>query len=70
MPLNALGRLVELVAKLPPAAIEALISLVRGALSSDDPERYIARRATADATHAATQATARELLSRRTRPPK
>lgn len=39
----------ELIAKLPVAAVVALVDLVKGAIASDDPTRYIQRRAAAEA---------------------
>lgn len=46
--------------KLPPGAVKLVYQLVRdlvtGALSSDDPQRYIERRAAAEAAHLASQA--------------
>lgn len=63
MPLAVLEKLVALVAKLPPEALALLLQLVEGALKSDDPTRYIQRRATAEAAHAASQETVRAALT-------
>lgn len=46
----------QLLARLPAAAIKALVELVTGALKSDDPTRYIQRRATAQASELASEA--------------
>lgn len=48
--------------KLPVAALELVVDLVRGALRSEDPERYLKRRIVADGAHAAAQAALDELL--------
>lgn len=53
-----------LVAKLPVAAVVALIELVKGALASDDPARYIQRRAAADASEAASDAAIEKALGK------
>lgn len=57
--------LVAAVAKLPIEAIVALVKLVRGALASNNPTEYIARRAEADLAHAATKAAAEQALKAR-----
>lgn len=54
----------ELLAKLPAAAVVALIELVKGALASDDPARYIQRRAAADASASAADAAIEKALGR------
>lgn len=62
--MSVIAKLVAAVAKLPPQAVELLMSIIEGALESDDPTRYLERRATAEAAHAASQATVREILNR------
>lgn len=59
-----IGELVELAKTLPPEAVSWLVKLVRDALSSDDPARYIQRRAEADAAHEAAQHAVDEALKR------
>lgn len=56
--------ILEEIAELAPAALEALIALVRGAKSSGDATRYLQRKATSDVAHLASQEAARELLEK------
>lgn len=60
--MSLIEKLLELAGKLPPEAVGWLVQLVEGALSSDDPERYIRRRAEADASHTAAQHAVDEAL--------
>lgn len=56
---DTIGKLVE---RLPKAALPFAAKLFEDALASDDPVDYIARRAQADAAHAASQETVRLIL--------
>lgn len=61
--MSLISKVVETVSKLQPAAIELVIELVRGALESDDPERYLRRKLEAEAVHKGAQAAVDEALS-------
>lgn len=54
--------LAQLAARLPAEALPYAVKIVEGALASDDATEYLARRAQADAAHAAAQATVAKLL--------
>lgn len=62
--MSLIDSLAELVAKLPTSAVIALVELVKGAIASDDPTRYIQRRAAADASEAASEAAIEKALGR------
>lgn len=62
---TVIGKIVETAAKLPPEALELVLSIIKGAVESNDPTRYLQRRATAEAAHAASQATVQQALKRR-----
>lgn len=64
MSLNPIETLIEEAAELAPAAIEALVAIVRGAKKSDDATRYLQRKAESDAAHLASQAIAKEALDK------
>lgn len=64
--MSVINDLVALVVKLPAPAISALVSIVNAALASGSPNEYLKRLAQAKAAHAATQATAAELLKKTT----
>jgi len=57
--------LLTAIAKLPVEAVLAVIKLVQGALASDDPTRYIQRRAEAELAHEGTKAAAAAALKAR-----
>lgn len=52
----------EAAARLPAAAVPYLVQMIGDALASSDPVDYIARRAQADAAHAAAQKTVETIL--------
>lgn len=62
--MSLIEQAVEVLSKLPPRAVELVITIVKGALASDDPVRHLERRATAEAAHAASQETVRAALRR------
>lgn len=49
------SELAELAAKLPVEAVKLIVDLVREAVTSEDPTRYIQRRIVSEAAHKATQ---------------
>lgn len=61
--------LAELVAKLPAAAVALVVELVRGAVASEDPVRYLERRLAAETSHTAVQRGVREALRRTAKKP-
>lgn len=62
--MSLIESLASLVAKLPASAVIALVELVKGAIASDDPTRYIQRRAAADASASAADAAIEKALGR------
>lgn len=65
--MSVIETLTSLVQKLPADAITTLIAIVRGALSADDPGRYLARAAQAAAAHKAAQGAVSQALKSRKR---
>lgn len=61
----ALGKVTQLLVKLPTSAVLLIIDLLSEALrSGEDPEHYLRRRLTADTAHLGSQETARKLLEK------
>ena len=54
--------LANLAARLPAEALPYAVRLFEGALASEDPTDYLARRASADAAHEASLAVVRKAL--------
>jgi hypothetical protein len=48
-------KIVEVLSKLPPGALELVAELVEGALKDDDPEEFLRRKVEAEAAHKAAQ---------------
>lgn len=61
--MSLIEKLSKLCCALPIGAISLLVDLVEGALASDDPERFLRRRITADAAHAAARASVEAALN-------
>lgn len=62
MPL--ITKLAELAAKLPIEAVALVVKIVSDALESDDPKRYLERRAFAEGSRVATEKAVDEALGR------
>lgn len=51
-------------ARLPKAAVPYLVKIAEGAVASDDPTEYLARRAAADASREASTAAVEQILGK------
>lgn len=60
--MSLIQQIVAVVTSLPPEAAQFVLSIVRGAAASDDPARYLERRATADVAHKASQQLVEQIL--------
>jgi hypothetical protein len=60
--MSLISDLVPLLKELPECCIVPIANLVRGAVASDDPARFIERRLVADTAHAASQAAVQAAL--------